>query len=317
MSIHYIDPLSRALGRMKKALFKPFDIGKWFTLGFTAFLAGLTDCHHGKGSSDSKGVKVHDLSDIVDFPRNAWEWLLDHPGWFTLIVFGVLFLIALVILLTWLSSRGKFMFLDNVVHERAKVIKPWHEFRILGNSLFLWRLCFGLICLVLFIMFLVFCYGIFVSLYESYAPRHTVILAIVGMVLSVLLMLIIKAYISLFLNDFVAPIMYKNNAKIIQAWSRFLSLFSNHLLYFIFYGLLVFLLHILVIICVIIAGLLTCCIGLILLIIPYIGSVITLPISYTFRAFSLEFLGQFGPEFTVLPPSEDSSVSASGSTNAV
>lgn len=310
MSIQYFDPLSRAFGRMKKALFKPFDLSKWFTVGFTAFLAGLTDCHHGKGSSDSNGVKVHDLGDIVDFPRNAWDWLVDHPGWFTLIVFGLLFLIALAILLTWLSSRGKFMFLDNVVHDRAKVIKPWHEFKTLGNSLFLWRFCFGFICLVLFIMFLVFCYGIFVSLYESYAPRHTIILAIVGMVLLALLTLIIIAYISLFLNDFVIPIMYKNNMRTTRAWGRLLSLLSRHLLYFIFYGIIVLLLHILVVICVIIAGLLTCCIGLILLIIPYIGSVITLPISYTFRTFSLEFLGQFGPEFTVFSPSEDSSVSS-------
>jgi hypothetical protein len=61
-----------------------------------------------------------------------------------------------------------------------------------------------------------------------------------------------------------------------------------------------------IIICIIILGLLTCCLGFILLIIPYIGSVITLPISYTFRAFSLEFLEQFGPEFKLFPDSEES-----------
>ena len=56
MQIRFIDPLSRGWGRMKKALFQPFDMKKWFLVGFTAFLAGLADCHkkecsvHGVGS---------------------------------------------------------------------------------------------------------------------------------------------------------------------------------------------------------------------------------------------------------------------------
>ena len=41
MTIQYIEPLNRAWGRMKTALFKPFDIHKWFVVGFNAFLAGI------------------------------------------------------------------------------------------------------------------------------------------------------------------------------------------------------------------------------------------------------------------------------------
>jgi len=64
------------------------------------------------------------------------------------------------------------------------------------------------------------------------------------------------------------------------------------------------------VILIIIAGLLTCCVGILLLIIPYIGTVVTLPIWYTLRAFSLEYLAQFGPEYDVFPPSEESAESA-------
>jgi hypothetical protein len=42
-----------------------------------------------------------------------------------------------------------------------------------------------------------------------------------------------------------------------------------------------------------VAGCCTCCIGFVLLIIPYIGTVTLLPILYTYRALSLEFLAQF------------------------
>ncbi len=43
----------------------------------------------------------------------------------------------------------------------------------------------------------------------------------------------------------------------------------------------------------------TCCIGGCFMAIPYIGAVIMLPISVFFRAYSLEYLSQYGEEFRV------------------
>jgi hypothetical protein len=130
---------------------------------------------------------------------------------------------------------------------------------------------------------------------------------IVVMGLLFLLIIIIMAYISLFLEDFVAPIMYKYNISATEAWGRFLPLLGRHPFHFILYGLFIFVLTILVVIGIVLAGIFTCCIGLLLLIIPYIGTVATLPAWYTFRAFSLEYLAQFGDDFNVFPPPEISS----------
>jgi hypothetical protein len=52
---------------------------------------------------------------------------------------------------------------------------------------------------------------------------------------------------------------------------------------------------------IIVAGFLTCCIGFLILAIPYVGSVVLLPVSYLFRALSVEFLEQFGPEYVLFP----------------
>ncbi len=49
-------------------------------------------------------------------------------------------------------------------------------------------------------------------------------------------------------------------------------------------------------------GLLTCCVGLLLLAIPYVGTVLTLPLPVFVRYLDLEWLGQFGPGFAVLGP---------------
>jgi hypothetical protein len=308
MNIAFIEPLSRAWNRMKIALFKPFDLNKWFVVGFTAFLAGLT---RGPGGSGSGGRGGHlSFREFLDLPNRAWAWLMNHPGWFIAIVFIVMFLIIIGITFTWLSSRGKFMFLDNVVHERAEIAKPWKRFKREGNSLFLWRLCFGLICFILFIMFFVFFFTMASHLYEGSYFQRVPVGFIVGMILLFLLMIIVIGYISLFLDSFVIPIMHKNNIKTTQAWSRFLSILGQYPFHFIFYGLLMFGLMILFVISVIIAGLLTCLIGFLFLIIPYIGTVVTLPVWYTFRAFSLEFLAQFGPEYELFPSPEASSISA-------
>ena len=125
-----------------------------------------------------------------------------------------------------------------------------------------------------------------------------------GLIIQFMVLVILMAYISLFLNDFVVPIMYKYKITTSKAWFKFLPVLSRHLGQFILYGLFIFVLMILVVVCVILFGLFTCCIGFLLLIIPYIGSVVLLPVSYTFRAFSVEFLEQFGEDFTFFPQHE-------------
>ena len=221
------------------------------------------------------------------------------------IAIGLAFLIVVVIVLIWLSSRGSFMFLDNVVHNRAEVANPWRNYKREGNSLFVWRLVFGFICFMLFAMVFVIFFTAGGHLYRASYYDRVPVLFIIQMALLFILIGIITGYISLFLSNIVVPIMYKNNITATKAWGRFLSLFGKHPFLFLLFGILMFIMTVLVIILTVIAGLMTCCIGLILLIIPYIGTVVTLPIRYTFRAFSLEYLAQFGPEYDVFPPPEE------------
>jgi len=138
----------------------------------------------------------------------------------------------------------------------------------------------------------------------GYAPIPTKVFTIMGLIIQFLILVILTSYISLFLNDFVVPIMYKYKITTSKAWFKFLPILSRHLGYFVLYGLFIFVLMILVVICIVLFGLFTCCLGFLLLIIPYIGSVVLLPISYTFRAFSVEFLEQFGEDFTIFPKQE-------------
>ena len=299
MNIQYFAPLSRAWNRMKKILFQPFDLGKWFALGFSAFLAGLLD-YHGGGEKRSSGGHF-DLHDFFSLPDQAREWLDANPDWFSLILIIIVAVILLILLLTWLSSRGKFMFLDNVIHNRSNIAKPWTEFRKLGDSLFFWRLGYGVVIAFIFSSYIWFCYTSLGDMYNQFASDYEMIKSAIWMGLLLVAMGIITAYISLFLNDFVVPIMYKRNQRATVAWGHFLALSSQHKIVFFKYGLFVLFIFILVMIVIVIFGLVTCCIGFILLAIPYINVVILLPVPVWFRGFSVEFLEQFGEDYKFFP----------------
>jgi hypothetical protein len=284
---------------MKKALFQPFDLRKWLVVGFTAFLSGFTDCHGGSGSKGEFGGKGS-WKDVMEFPMRAQAWILDHPGWVALIIAGACVLVLLVVVFAWLSSRGKFIFLHNVIHDRAEVAAPWHEYKAEGNSLFLWTLSFGIVALAVVSAYVVGCYGTLYGLYERHGTSGFLTGPAIGMVLGLVGVGLLIGFVVLLLSAFVVPIMYRHRVNTMRAWSMFMKLFWSEPLHFLGYALVMFLVTIGVIVGVVVIGLLTCCVGFLLLVVPYIRDVVLLPVSYTLRAFSIEFLGQFGPEFEML-----------------
>jgi len=297
MNIVYLAPLEKAWERMKKALFQPFDMRKWLVLGFTAFLAGLMDWQGGRSGKSEHSLDGRDWRDILELPAEAWGWLTGHPLWAALIFTGVIVVIVLSVVLTWLSSRGKFMFLDNVFRNRAAVQEPWREYRSAGDSLFIARLLLGAAAFAVFSIYLLGCLLVLIGMAGSNASGDGILPTVLLMAAGLLLLILAAAFVEICLNDFVVPVMAKRRMTILPAAGVFWDLFRRNPGAFLLYGLLVFLLKVAVVTLVVAVGLMTCCVGFLLLAVPYVNSVILLPVSYVFRAFSLEFLGQFGPGF--------------------
>jgi hypothetical protein len=300
MNIAFFEPLNRAWERMKHILWQPFDLAKWLVLGFSAWLAGLADGAGGGGwkyvfdENDFPGR--HSFDTGGDAFRDAGEALIWLP-----VIFVVIMAIAAILLLVlWLSSRAKFIYLDNVVHNRAQIVEPWHRLRDLGNSLFLWRLGFvvacGLIVLVLLLLF--FAPAATLSFSDALAG-----LSYAAMVFGVLIMIclgIVAAFVALLLEAFVIPIMYKFDLTATEAWRYFLPWLKSRPLPFFLYGLFVLVLGFLVVVFFGLMCVLTCCI----VALPYVGTVILLPVWVTYRLFSVEFLAQFDPGFDLFVPVE-------------
>jgi hypothetical protein len=209
--------------------------------------------------------------------------------------------LALLVLLR-IGARGRFIFLDNVAHERTGIVAPWKRYRKLGNSLFFWRLGFLVVCVMLFaavtIPFLAVL-GVGTWGNPSGFPMLKLI-AIPAFLALVMPLALGCAFVALLMSDFVVPIMYRHELTAMAAWGRFLPLFRRQLAQFIGYGLFVLLLLIAVAAAVFSVGIATCCAGFVLLHLPYVGAVLLLPVTVTLRALGPEFLGQFGSDFAVL-----------------
>jgi hypothetical protein len=295
VSISYSQPLTRAWERTRAALFRRPDWPKrWFVIGFAAFLSGRV------GMSGTWQFEF-DPWDGGPSAREFAGGLLTDPvlPWLAaeLAVLGL----ALWVVLLWISSRGRFVFLDNVVRGHRHIAEPWRRHAIQGNSLFVWRLVFLLIA-----------FGVSALLIGPPLVLGGAGTALTGgglwaaggvfvAVVFAVLIGIAAAYVRCFLDSFVIPIMYRDGLTTNDAWRRFLPLLRAHTAEFLLYGLLLFFLVLAVSVVVLVAGLLTCCIGWILIAIPYVGTVLLLPIWFTYRGYGPEFLAQFGPEWSVFP----------------
>jgi hypothetical protein len=282
---------------MKRVLFQPFDLGKWFILGFTAWLSSLLDGSGSGGSGGSGGGGGE--GDGGQAGAAAWEWITEHLP--VVIMIGALLLVillAIILALLWVSSRGKFMFLDNVVHNRAEVKAPWKRFRTIGNSLFRWRLVFGFIVFGVILLIAGGCWLFAVSLGTPITPTAmwaTVISATLVLVTGTLAVI----YITILLEDFVIPLMYKYSLTTNEAWKRFLELHGRSKASFVLYALWKTLLSVAAGLCIILLGCGTLCVGFLLMIIPYVGTVFLLPFLVFFRLLGPEFLRQFGGEYDI------------------
>lgn len=305
--ISFLAPASRAWQRMAGILFRPFDLRTWLVLGFTAWLAGLGS-HGGGGGANASVRGEGSAGDVEQSATEAWNQLATHPFWFALAILGCFVLLLVIVVVLWLSSRGKFMFLDNVVHRRARVVDPWKRFRRHGNSLFFFTLAAFAVVAFLFGGAALTIAGTvgFGVLTDLDSPARLVPFVLAATVFAVLALFM--AFAVFCLEAFVVPLMHRYDLGAIEAWRRFLALFGQSPGPFLACGLLVLVAGAGVVVAIVYFGLLTCCLGFLLLMVPYVGSVVMLPVSVLYRGFTLEFLAQFDPE--LLPSAATESIPA-------
>jgi hypothetical protein len=290
--IEIFKPFGKGFELMQRILFQPFDFKKWLVIGFAAWLANLGGGGGGGGfnypnNGHKDAEKLHET--ISQIPQPA-----------LIIGIGVLVCVVLllIVLFAWLRARGRFIFVDCIVRNRAAIVEPWKEFRTEGNSFFLFSL---IVVLVLIAVIAIAGVGLIVPFIPRGAQAQPGVGFWIGLSLFVFVAVCLT-FVWALAAQLMVPIMYRQRCRARLAFAQALDLVGSHpgliLLYLLFYLLLV--VAAVMISCVVVCA--TCCIAAI----PYVGTVILLPVAVTLVAFSLLFLRQFGSNCDVwagfIPP---------------
>ncbi|MHC4432750.1 MAG: DUF7544 domain-containing protein [Planctomycetota bacterium] len=309
--VSVVEPLGPAIERVKTVLFRPFDLGKWFVIGFCAWLAQLGSAggngggSGGRGSGGGGGFRRGGFS-FDDFLQEAREALAAARGfveanliWIVpLAILGLTIIVGLWLLFTWLSSRGRFMFLHCVVENKGEVVVPWHKFRQHGDSLFVFRIILGLIGFLIVAAGLLAASSFLIEA-ATRGDARTIIMTVVTVILGIFLISIPLLIVKKFTADFVVPIMFLQTTGCVTAWRQFLPVLSENRMRFLWYLLFQIVIGFVIGILIVATVCCTCCCAGCLFALPYVGTVAMLPILVFGRSYSLYYLRQYGPAFDV------------------
>ncbi|CAN5249196.1 hypothetical protein BH20VER2_BH20VER2_16790 [soil metagenome] len=284
--IEIFAPFTAAFDYTKLVLFQPFDLTKWLTIGFAAFLAGLADGTRLNFSGGWSGPDFKGKWFSADSTGVAEQFA--SPLFVALMVAIGIVVLVVILLFMWLGARGRFMFIDCVVRNRGAIEEPWREYRREGNGLFLlmlvagviWLLLFALLALPLLIPFFQggeFSFGIWQIVYLLTAVPVVIVLSVIWMLIA----------------WFIAPVMYRQRCSALAALRQVVNLIGEYPVPFILYLLFAVVLLVAGGLTTCLVSCVTCCIALL----PYIGTVILLPLYTFYYSYTLLFLRQFGPEY--------------------
>jgi len=271
---------------MKSMLFQPFDLTKWFVIGFAAFIAG----HFSAGGFpplNFPGAQAHrrtDGSGLDVHQYGPFFWAMTAGVFLVVLIFIFVFL--------WIRARGTFVFTDCIVRNRAAIREPWREYRREGNSLFLFLFAAGaIVCLVISGLLVI---GFIVaSVFHFSADDHVFVLIVLGAFVFVIYMSVVIAFSVI--SYFMPMVMYRQRCRSMEAFHIVIGLMWRDPGAFTLFGLFGILLVIGFAITASMVTCATCCVAAL----PYIGTVILLPAFIWLRSFGLLFFRQFGPDCDV------------------
>jgi hypothetical protein len=306
--ISVTEAIEPAFERVKQILFKPFNLNKWFTIGFCAWLAGFGESGGGGGGgfnglngfNGGNHGSSHPAEDFRHFYFQARDYVAENINWILPVAVMVMVVIAVLCLLVlWLSSRGKFMFLHCVALDAAEVEVPWIKFARAANSLFRFRVVVAVTGVVLILPLLVFLVVSIVQMVLRGEADLVGVMSALGAGLGLFLLVLGFALIHKFLVDFVVPIMFLRGGNCLAAWREFYALFTANFWRFALYVLFQIVLNMAIGVVVLLAIVVTCCTAGCLMLLPFIGTVVLLPVLVFKRAYPLYYLAQYGPSYDV------------------
>lgn len=309
---------------MKRILFRPFNLGTWFSFGFVFFLQSCIEGGGGNGLNIPRGNSggggfghprgsggddtgnnlaqiVHDVASSIHLPfahslsGGGSGSGLDPSVIVIIVAIACLVAIPLGILMMWLGSRGQMMAIRSVAIGQANVSEQWNATRDAGGKLFKFRLAMTGIGLAMFVPIGGAGALVVLPAIRDGAKIESLLPLLIGLGVVALLLMFPLLLVNAMARNFVAPIMLKHGIGAREGWKRFWAVGRSQVGGIVVFYLLRMLVGIGAGIVGIIAGFLTCCLGFL----PVLHQTLMAPYYVFERAWTLEVLASMSPDFDV------------------
>jgi hypothetical protein len=220
------EAITPAMERTKRQLFTPFRFRHWARLAVVVMCTG--DFAGGGGGSwggwnfppPNSGSNGKQLLPPFSMPDNLGTAFTNYWQWIAL---GIILIVLLALAFVYVACVFRFVLFDSVLNNRCELGEGWRKWQPQGASYFLWTIGFGILSSMVMLVLiggpilLVWRAGVF-----SNPGDHIFFLITGGLVLLFLGLVLIfaVALTSLFVKDFVIPVMALEDRGVLDGWSR-------------------------------------------------------------------------------------------------
>ena len=204
MAWHAIDSVEPAWDKTVGLLFKPFRGRFWLKLALVVLFMGLGGGGGGGGNAGNFRYPVG--GDPNEFFATVANKVMENIG---IIAIATVVLILIALTLSYIKRVMYFVFLESVLNSKVEIVAGFKRHMGKGFRVFLFELVLGIICLLCVLVPMLAYYFIF-----GFSFGTAFWLSLIVGILGLILLIIVASIIASFTKSFVVPYMYKGRGVI-------------------------------------------------------------------------------------------------------
>ena len=223
MPISAADAINPAFRHAKEQLLRPFRFGQWWRLALVGLLAG--ELGSSPSCNVNYPLNTQHRASQQAFLAGNWPaQLTNHPALFAGIVAAVIVIsLALLVIFTYINSVMRFILFDSIIVRKCHIRQGWTRRTRPGLRLFWWQILLMLASSVVFLIVICIPLACVWALgWFSHARDHVLGLVLGGIALLFVffVLVVFMAVIHVMTKDFVVPQMALEDISAIEGWRK-------------------------------------------------------------------------------------------------
>ena len=223
MPISAADAINPAFRHAREQLLRPFRFGQWWRLALVGLLAG--ELGSSSGCNVNYPLNTQHRGSQQAFLAGNWPaQLTNHPALLAGIVAAVIAIsLVLLVLFTYINSMMRFILFDSIIARECHIRQGWARRRRPGLRLFWWQILLTLASFVALLMAIGIPVACVWTLGWLSHPRDHVpglVLGGIALLCVLFVLVVFMAVIQVMTKDFVVPQMALEDISAMEGWRR-------------------------------------------------------------------------------------------------